>query len=114
MKTESALPKNAGPVQVLNETGAGTFVSYPQNKKVSQPKFDHFPELCDNCRGPLRHEDLIGKYHGVLFLVKGYSCPSCGHNVGKVYRKNFKDSTVPFDWKRIDVPCMGRNTARAV
>jgi len=104
-----AFPKNAGPVQVLQPTGAGTIVSNPSNIKPSQVKFDHFPETCDACGNPIRHEDLIGKYGTSVFEVKGYSCPACRHKVGSVYYKNGRDSVVPFDWKKIHIPRCGKS-----
>lgn len=63
MKAVLAYPKNAGPVQVLQGTGAGTGVLNAEQINAAV-KFDHFPDSCSECGSPLSHEDLIGKFHG--------------------------------------------------
>lgn len=106
MSTAAALPKSAGPTQVLNSTGPGKNESQPEHINSALRKF---PETCDACGEPLRHEDLIGNYGHSVFNVRGYSCPACGHKVGKVFYKNRRDSTVPFEWTRLHIPRCGKS-----
>lgn len=108
-----AIQKNAGPVQVLQGTGAGTGVLNAEQINAAV-KFDRFPDSCSECGSPLSHEDLIGKFHGTIFKVKGYICPTCGHKVGKIHQKNFRTSTVRFNWKRLDTARTGTTTAGRV
>jgi hypothetical protein len=106
METAIAYQKNAGPVQVLQRTEAGTEETTCDQKNPAV-RFYSFPDRCPACFEPLKHEDLIGKYQGNLFLVKGFVCSHCDHKVGKVFLKNCKDSTVRFNWQRMEIPRLG-------
>lgn len=108
MSTAAALPKSASPVQVLQLSGAGNNES--QSEYINSVLLK-FPETCDACGGQLKHADLIGKYGHNVFTVRGYSCPHCRHKVGKVFYKNCRDSTVPFDWTRLHIPRCGKSEA---
>jgi len=101
-----AIQKNAGPVQVLQRTEAGKEVK-TRDQKNPAVHFDSFPVSCPACFGFLKHEDLIGKYQGNLFHVKGFVCPHCDHKVGKIFMKNCRDSTVRFNWKRMEISRLG-------
>jgi hypothetical protein len=106
METAVAYQKNTGPVQVLHRTGAGTEEMICDQKNPAV-RFDSFPASCPACFGTLKHEALIGKYQGNLFHVKGFVCPHCNLKVGKIFLKNCRDSTVRFNWQRMEIPRLG-------
>lgn len=106
MTTAAALPKSAGSIQVLQLRDTGKNESQSEYINSALKKF---PETCDACGKPLRHEDLIGTYGHSVFNIKGYSCPACGHKVGKVFYKNCRDSVVPFEWTRLHIPWCGKS-----
>ena len=107
MSATAASPKVAGPAMVLlRDAGKNESQSEYKNSVLSK-----FPETCDACGNQLMHKDLIGKYSHSVFEVRGYTCPDCGHKVGKVFYKNCRDSTVPFDWKKIQIPMCGKSEA---
>lgn len=98
------LPENfTGPCQTVNGQGAGTCIGSSDQKKKAV-KFHRFPDHCPACFAQLHHEDLIGKYKGTCFHVKGFICPACRYSVGKIHHKNFRDSIVRFDWRRLELP----------
>jgi hypothetical protein len=105
---QSAQLKISAPLKTTTSKKEAHTEKLSENKNLPVPRFDKFPEFCDACGIPLMHEDLIGKYSGIVFEVRGYKCPGCGHKVGKLFSKNFRDSTVRFDWTRLGLPKSGK------
>lgn len=104
MEAEQITMRNAaGTIQVLNRTETGTVIE-THNQKKQAVKFHRFPDRCPACFEPLHHEDLIGKYRGTVFHVKGFICPACRYKQGKIHQKYFKDSVFRFDWRRLEIP----------
>lgn len=101
------ISENAGTIEPISRTETGTGIVISDQKKQAV-KFHRFPDHCDACFAPLKHENLIGKFKGNVFHVKGYVCPDCGYKVGKIYQKNFKNSTVRFNWRRLEIPRNGK------
>lgn len=106
MEAETITMRNdTGSTSGFQGMNTGTCTVSSEQKKQAV-EFHRFPDSCPACFAQLHHEDLIGRYKGTVFHVKGFICPACRYSVGKIHHKNFRDSTVRFDWKRIDVPRM--------
>jgi hypothetical protein len=50
---------------------------------------------CGQCGYLLEQKDTTGVYTGVLFHVKGYRCPQCGHHHG---------TGKSYDWRLMPIP----------